>query len=79
MQNPTTKNELLATIQTDYQRLVDQVQRYSLAEQQMPGVNGEWAIKDLLTHFQMSPLSNRFVPGSHGKFQTVQPYDLSAD
>jgi len=50
MQNPTTKNELLATIQTDYQRLVDQVQRYSLAEQQMPGVNGEWAIKDLLTH-----------------------------
>lgn len=50
MQSPTTKNELLATIHADYQALLDQVQRYSPAEQQTPGVNGEWAIKDVLTH-----------------------------
>lgn len=50
MQSPTTKSELLATIQTDYQALLDQVHRFSPDEQQTPGVNGEWAIKDLLTH-----------------------------
>lgn len=50
MQNPATKNELLATIQTDYGVLLDQIQRYSPAEQQTPGVNGEWSLKDVLTH-----------------------------
>ena len=50
MQSPTTKSELLVTIQTDNQALLDQVHHFSPAEQQTPGVNGEWAIKDLLTH-----------------------------
>lgn len=50
MQSPTTKNELLATSQTDYRVLLSQVQRFSPAEQQTPGVNGEWAIKQMLTH-----------------------------
>lgn len=50
MQSPTTKTGLLATIQTDYQALLDLVQRFSPVEQQTSGVNGEWAIKDLLTH-----------------------------
>lgn len=50
MQNPTTKSELLATIHADYSALLGQVQRFSPAEQQTPGVNGEWTIKDLLTH-----------------------------
>lgn len=50
MQSPTTKTELLATIQTDYQALLDLVQRFSPVEQQTPGVNSEWAIKDVLTH-----------------------------
>jgi uncharacterized damage-inducible protein DinB len=30
--------------------LLDQVKRFSVAEQQTPSINGEWAIKDLLTH-----------------------------
>ena len=50
MQHPTTKQELLAIIDTEYRTLLDQVQRFSPTEQQAPGVNGEWAIKDLLTH-----------------------------
>lgn len=50
MQEPTTKAELLATIATEYQMLLGQVQRFSRAEQATPGVNGDWAIKDLLTH-----------------------------
>lgn len=47
---PTSKAELLATIKADYDSLLDQVKRFSLAEQQTPSVNGEWAIKDVLTH-----------------------------
>lgn len=50
MQRPTTKHELLTIIDAEYRTLLDQVQRFSPAEQQAPGVNGEWAIKDLLTH-----------------------------
>lgn len=50
MQRPTTKDELLATIDTDYTALLAQVNRFSLAEQQLPGINGEWAVKDILTH-----------------------------
>lgn len=50
MQNPTTKSELLATVQSDYGALLDLVQRFSPDEQQMPGVNDEWAIKDILAH-----------------------------
>lgn len=53
MQRPTTKDELLVTIQIDYQALLDQVQRFSPVEQQMPGVNGEWAVKDILTHLSV--------------------------
>lgn len=50
MQRPTTKDQLLATIDAEYQALLAQVNRFSQAEQALPGVNGEWAIKDLLTH-----------------------------
>ena len=71
MQRPTTKPELLAIIDTEYRTLLDQVQRFSPAEQQAPSVNGEWAIKDVLTHFQKSHLSHRFVPGNHYRLQTA--------
>lgn len=50
MQRPTTKDQLLATIDAEYQALLAQVNRFSQAEQALPGVNGEWAIKYLLTH-----------------------------
>ena len=50
MPEPTTKSELLATIQADYGALLDLVHRFSPTEQATPGINGDWAIKDLLTH-----------------------------
>lgn len=50
MQHLTNKSELLATIQSEYDALLGQVNRFSLDQQQSPGVNGEWAIKDILTH-----------------------------
>jgi hypothetical protein len=49
-QRPTTKDELLTTIAAEYQALLTEVKRFSLAEQAIPGVNSEWASKDLLTH-----------------------------
>lgn len=51
-QRPATKDELLITIAAEYQALVAAVNRFSLAEQAIPGVNGEWAIQDLLTHLR---------------------------
>lgn len=50
MKYPTNKSELLATIDQEYQALLMQVNRYSPEEQMKPGVNSDWAIKDLVTH-----------------------------
>ena len=50
MARPMTKAELLATIDADYAALLTQVNRFSPAQQGLPGVNGEWAVKDLLAH-----------------------------
>lgn len=47
---PTTKAELLATIQTDYQALQAQVDKLTPTQQATPGVNSEWAVKDVLSH-----------------------------
>ena len=50
MKYPANKSELLATMDREYQTLLTQVNRYSPEEQTRPGVNGDWAIKDLLAH-----------------------------
>jgi hypothetical protein len=50
MEEPTTKAELLAIIHLEAQTLLAQVDQLTPAEQETPGVNAEWAVKDLLTH-----------------------------
>lgn len=50
MKSPTPKNELLTTIHSEYQALLWMVNRFSSEEQQLPDVNGGWAIKDILAH-----------------------------
>ncbi len=50
MKYPTSKGELLQTVQVEYLLLLSLVDGFSEEEQGMPGANGEWAIKDILTH-----------------------------
>lgn len=47
---PTTKEELIATVQTAYDQF--EALLASLSEEQMttPGVNGSWSVKDNLAH-----------------------------
>jgi hypothetical protein len=54
-QKPTTdrpldKTTILAQIKTEHHKLEETLARLTLEQMEQPGVNGEWAVKDVLSH-----------------------------
>lgn len=50
MGRPTTRSELLARIDSDYDALLDLVDTVDPADRERPGACVEWSVKDLLAH-----------------------------
>ena len=52
MPRPKTKEQLLTQSQENFDRLFSLIEPLSAEDQNRPGVNGEWAVKDILAHLK---------------------------
>jgi hypothetical protein len=50
MSRPTTKKQLLETIEVEQKALDQLLAELSLAQMTQPGIVGEWSVKDVLAH-----------------------------
>jgi hypothetical protein len=50
MEQPSGKAEIINRVRASHAELVSALQRFTLDKMTLPGVNGEWTIKDMLAH-----------------------------